>query len=310
MAGLLALVVLGLAGAVSATGWAEARAQVAKLAPWQVGLLLLLSLANYAARGLRWHLFARHIGLGLGLRANLRHFLGGFAMAVTPGRLGELVRMRWIARETGVAFERAAPLLLVDRASDLAAMAVLTGAAVLASGLRIAGGGPVLALALLAAVLATRPRLLAALARLGHRATGRFGRLFARLRRAARALAPFASGGVLLRGSVLALFGWLAEGLAFFLLLHWMGAGVSAATAIAIFLFATLAGGLTGAPGGLGGAEAAMVALLSLEGVPLAVSVPATVLIRLTTLWFAIAIGAAVFPVAERHSRRISDALD
>jgi uncharacterized protein (TIRG00374 family) len=100
----------------------------------------------------------------------------------------------------------------------------------------------------------------------------------------------------------LGLIGWMAEGYAFHLLLVWLGADIGLWKAVAIFVFSTLAGGLTGAPGGLGGAEAAMVALLSLDGVPLEVSVPATAVIRLTTLWFAIAIGLAVFPFAERKS--------
>ncbi len=45
-----------------------------------------------------------------------------------------------------------------------------------------------------------------------------------------------------------------------------------------------------------------MIALLALEGVPFEVSVPATAIIRLTTLWFALGIGIAVFPLAERAS--------
>lgn len=308
--GLLALVVIGLIGAAAATGWDETLAQISKLSWVQVVVLLALSLANYGLRGLRWHLFSRHMRLPLSLTSNFRHFLGGFAMTVTPGRVGELVRMRWIARETGTAFEASAPLVLVDRASDLAAMAILMGAALMFSGTQISGGIPVVILALIAAFVATRPQLLAALAKLGHRVTGKLPRLFARVRRAARALEPFANGGALFKGSVLALFGWLAEGIAFYLLLHWMGAEVSAATAIAIFLFSTLAGGLTGAPGGVGGAEAAMIALLALEGVPLAMSVPATAIIRLTTLWFAILIGLAIFPFAERHSKKVQHDLE
>jgi uncharacterized membrane protein YbhN (UPF0104 family) len=47
-----------------------------------------------------------------------------------------------------------------------------------------------------------------------------------------------------------------------------------------------------------------MVALLSFEGIPLEVSIPATAVIRLTTLWFAIVLGLAVFPLAERRSVR------
>ena len=46
----------------------------------------------------------------------MRHFFGGFAMSVTPGRVGELIRMRWMRRETGRSFERTAPLVLADRA--------------------------------------------------------------------------------------------------------------------------------------------------------------------------------------------------
>ena len=104
--------------------------------------------------------------------------------------------------------------------------------------------------------------------------------------------------------------GWFAEGYAFHLLLVWLGADIGLAKAVAIFIFATLAGGLTGAPGGIGGAEAAMVALLVLEGVPVEVGVPATAIIRVTTLWFAIAIGLVVFPIADRYSMKGRDALE
>lgn len=302
LAGLFALVLAGLAALAAATGWEETRAQITKLAAWQIVALLSLSLVNYLLRGLRWHLFARRLGLGTSLATDLRHFLGGFAMSVTPGRLGELVRMRWIGRETGAAFETTAPLMLVDRASDLAAMGLLLGATLAFSASGIAFGLPVTALALMAAVIVTRPALLAGLAALGHRFTGRFGKLFAKVRRAAQALAAFSSPGLVALAGAFGLVGWFAEGYAFHLLLAWMGADIGIAKAVAIFIFAGLAGGLTGAPGGVGGAEAAMVALLALEGVGLEAALPATVIIRVTTLWFAILIGFIVFPVAEKYS--------
>ena len=300
LGGLLVLVVAGMVGLAAATGWDEIRRQIARLSVWQVAALLGLSLVNYALRGWRWHLFARRLDLPIGLKRNLIHFLGGFAMSVTPGRVGELVRMRWIRRETGWPFARTAPLVLVDRASDLAAMAVLMGLGLAGSAAGVTGAAPVAAMALLVALVATRPTLLAGLAGLGWRLTGRAPRLFARMRGASRALARFSSPGVMLAAGGLGLLGWAAEGCAFWLLLHWMGAGVGLLDAVAIFTFATLAGGLTGAPGGVGGAEAAMVALLSLHGVPLETSVPATALIRLTTLWFAVIVGLLVFPFAER----------
>lgn len=310
LAGLIIAVVLGLFGMAAATGWEETIAQVSKLSWTQVGILLVLSLANYLFRCLRWHIFATHLGLPTKLIQNARHFLGGLAMAVTPGRLGEFVRMRWLRRETGWTLEKTAPLLLVDRASDLAAMAALLAIALALSTSGISGAFPIAILGLAAALVSTRPRLLALAADIGYRIVGRWPRLFARVRTAARSLGRFSNPTLMTLAVVIGAIGWLAEGYAFHLLLVWMGANVSLASAIAIFMFSTIAGGLTGAPGGIGGAEAAMVALLSIEGVPLEVSLPATAIIRLTTLWFAIVIGMIVFPFAERHSIKVRNALE
>lgn len=299
---LLLAVLGGLVGLAAGTGWDEIREQIGALHPWQLCVLLGLSLANYLARALRWHRLARRLGLPTDLAQDTRHYLGGFAMAVTPGRVGELVRMRWLRRETGWSVTRTAPLALMDRAGDLAAMGLLLALALSLAAGGIAGALPVTGLALVAAVIVTRPALLTTLVTLAFRALGRFPRAFARARGAARSLSRFSHGPTLTLALALGLAGWGAEAFSFHLLLGWMGVDVGLWKAVAIFVFATLAGGLTGAPGGLGGAEAAMVALLSLEGVPLAVSVPATALIRLTTLWFAIAIGLATFPMAERAS--------
>jgi uncharacterized protein (TIRG00374 family) len=310
LVGLFALVLAGLAALAAATGWEETWAQITRLKGWQLLVLLGLSLVNYVLRGLRWHLFARRLGLGTSLITSYRHFFGGFAMSVTPGRVGELVRMRWIGRETGFPFETTAPLMLVDRASDLAATGLLLGVALAFSTTGIAFGIPVTVLAVAAALLVTRPGLLAGLAGLGHRITGRFGRLFAKLRRAAEALAMFSSPGLMGAAGLLGIAGWFAEGVGFYLLLGWMGADIDLTKAVAIFVFAGIAGGLTGAPGGVGGAEAAMVALLTLEGVGLEASVPATAIIRVTTLWFAILIGLFVFPIAEKYSLRKQDVVE
>lgn len=302
LAGLFGFVIAGLAGLALATGWEETIAQLSRLSFLQFVVLMGLSLVNYVFRGSRWHVMARKIGLPTSLAQDLRHFIGGFAMSVTPGRVGELIRMRWIKRETGWAVERTAPLVLMDRAGDLAAMAII-----LALGLSFGAGGiafglPVAIAALLVAFIATRPTLLAGAAGFAYRLTGFFPRLMVRVRRAAGSLSAFSDPKTVIITLALGLTGWIAEGYAFHLLLVWMGADIGFWMAATIFTFSTLAGGLTGAPGGVGGAEAAMVALLSMQGVPLETSLPATAIIRVTTLWFAIGLGLLVFPFAERHS--------
>ena len=310
-AGLIALLGVGLFGIISGPGLGETLHAIGSLRAVDVAVLLALSLVNYGLRGLRWHLFARRIGLPTTLPRNLLHFLAGFAMVVTPGRVGELVRMLWLRRETGWRFERTAPLALADRTADLLTMALLLAIAVMLSADSPAGATVVALLAAGFAILLTRPGILRLAANAGYAASGqRFPRLFARTRRAALSLRAVAGARVMLTATGLGIVGWLAEGAAFVFLLHQLGAEIDGWSAIAIFIFATLAGGLTGAPGGLGGAEAAMVGLLVLADVPAPVALSATLIIRATTLWFALVLGMCLFPLAERRSRRDADALE
>ncbi len=310
------LIVLGIfilcAGLAAMTASGEdIWSQIVMLSIAQVVVLLALSLVNYTLRALRWYVYTRAIGVDLGLWQVLRHYLGGFALTMTPGRLGELVRVRWIARESGAKMERTAPLVLIDRAADLASSGLLLAFALMtmASG-SIKGGVPVAILAVLAAVVATRPRLFRWIVTRFWKIIGRKPRLFARLRKASYSLVPFSRPAIAVPALALGCVGWFAEGYAFYLLLDWMGAPLPVWTCVGIFVFSMMSGGVTGLPGGVGGAEAAMLALLTLQGVPLEIGIPATAIIRITTLWFAIGLGLLFFPIAEAAAQRASNALE
>ncbi len=302
---LLALFIIGMIGVIAATGWEETRHHLAKLGWAEYSALLGLSLINYLARGLRWRIYTQALNIPTGILQDFRHYLGGFALTITPGRIGELIRLRWINRDTGTPLERCAPLVLVDRAADLVSVALVLALATALTAGGLAGAVPVVAVAIAVAVMATQPRLLAWSITQGWKISGRFPRLFGGLRRAAKQLYVFAKAPIILPALLLGGFGWFAEGFAFYLLLGWFGAEIDMWLAVAIFLFAMLGGGATGLPGGLGGAEAALVGLLTLQGIPLEISLPATAIIRLTTLWFAILIGLGVLPFNERFAKRV-----
>ncbi|RMN59810.1 hypothetical protein ALQ56_200272 [Pseudomonas syringae pv. papulans] len=77
-------------------------------------------------------------------------------------------------------------------------------------------------------------------------------------------------------------------------MLGWMGAQIPLTFAVFTYALAMLAGALSFMPGGLGSAEAVMVRLLMFKGMPGADAIAATLLIRLATLWFVVAIGAVM----------------
>jgi uncharacterized protein (TIRG00374 family) len=72
--------------------------------------------------------------------------------------------------------------------------------------------------------------------------------------------------------------------------------------AVGIYAVAVLAGAAAMLPGGLGGTEAVMTALLVSQGYPLAAAVLLTVACRLVTLWFAVGLGwAAILALRMRR---------
>ena len=162
-----------------------------------------------------------------------------------------------------------------------------------------------LAVAVLLVWIACRPRLLEfVLVRVWKIIGGPRPRLFVRIRRLIRRLTPFMRMSLLVPTVGIGVLGWALEGTAFYLLLGWLDAPLPLWTAMAIFLIAVLSGALSGLPGGLGGTEASAVALLVLQDVPLETAILATIIIRVTTLWFAVLIGLIVFPIAESKSRK------
>lgn len=303
---LFALFVIGMVGAVASIGWTTAVQALSNLGTGKVVLLLGFATSHYFIRALRWHLLTRAVALPTTFRQNMRHFFGGFALTATPGRLGELVRLRWIGRETGWPPERSIPIVFADRALELVAVTLLIVLAVGMSNLGTSAIWPVVAISVMLAWISCRPKLLTHVVEMTWRGIGRGARFFVKLRRVTKGLGPFMTPKISGISIILGMIGWFLEGVAFYILLAWLGVEIFLWTATAIFLAAVLSGALSGLPGGLGGTEAASVALLLLQGVSLETALLATLVIRLTTLWYAVLLGLAVLPFSEAGSRHIA----
>ncbi len=297
---------IALVGALSAyAGLDEVLGYVRRVDARLVVLMLGLSLVNYLLRAWRWQRFSSGLDIHLPFSRNLLYFVAGFALTATPGKAGEGLRMWLLERCHGYAYERSAALLVGDRLSDMAAIVLLCLAGV---GAFTAYAGLTVVTAVLfglACVPLMRPKLLLGLTNLAFGLGGRRApRLFARVRTAIRDTARLFSVRLFGLGLVIALVGWFAEIMAFHQLLQHLGAAVTVQQAMFVFTFAMISGTVAMLPGGLGGTEAVMLALLTAIGVDLQVAVAATALIRITTLWFAVALGFAALPLALRLARR------
>ncbi len=272
----------------------------------RVGLPVLvaiftLSLVNYLLRFWRWQRYVAAFGHVLPWRRHFLYYLAGFTLTVTPGKAGEAVRSLYL-HQYGVTYAQSLAALFVERLLDVLAMSLLALLILLARpdyawlvaiawGLTLGLGG-----------LVTRPWLPEKLRvwGQGHRYEHRLGQLARLLDSAAVLLRP----GYLLFGLSLGVLSWGLEGLSLYWIAQEVGVGVSLETGIGIYAIAVLAGALSFLPGGLGGTEAVMGVLLVAFGADGASAVAITLLCRIATLWFAVALGGVAVGVLSIGGRQ------
>lgn len=296
----LAIVVYGVF--VAYTDLRQLAADFGRLRPTLFLAAVAAVLAAYGLRTARWHFYLSRLRGSIPARETGLAFLAGFALAVTPGKIGELLKVHYLQRRTGTPYPASLAAVVAERSLDLAALAVL-----LAIGAPTIPALPTfapLALVVLVAlgVFTLRsPRATEAILGQLSRIIG-FRRLVPHVRAGQSHLRFLLHGSRLLVGSLLGLAAWTLEAFAMWLLAAGFGIDLSPLACGFVFAAATLAGVLVMVPGGLGVTEGGMVALLAYIHVPLTTATALTLATRLVTLWLGVALGAVAL-VALRLTR-------
>jgi glycosyltransferase 2 family protein len=266
---------------------------------------LALALGNYTIRFLRWQLYLDRADIRIPIGASAIVFGSGLSLAITPAKLGELVKSYLLRELHDVPIIRSAPIVVAERVTDLLALLLVAVLGVAAYGvettvvivsalligvLLVVLAWPALARTLV--TLVTKPRLLA--------------RLRAPLLDTYANLAALCRPRVLVAATLLAVPAWFCECVGFSIVIDsFVGAHCALGLAIVIYAATTIAGALSFLPGGLGVTEGAMTLLLVRTAAHLdeATATAATLVTRLATLWFAVVLGLAFLAVARRRVR-------
>ena len=257
-------------------------------------LILGLTLFNYGWRFVKWHYYLRRLKIDIRPGKSLLIFLSGLSMAITPGKVGELLKSYQLKRTTGAAVSRTSPIIVCERLTDGIAMIGLatTGLVLYRFGwellliLLISGLAGIILIQnrSLALGLLSRTERLPGVARIAH--------LIRAFYESAYLLLQWRP---LLLAICIGLISWSGEcGAMYFV---YTGLGVAASfdlfiKAMFILAVSSLIGSASGLPGGLGTADGSMLGLtrLLVSG-SATIGGAATLLIRLCTLWFGLFIG-------------------
>ena len=266
-------------------------------------VMIVLSLMSYGIRYLRWTWLLRRAGYATHWWPGYLAYLSGFAFTTTPGKIGELVRIRYLERQ-GVRAALVLSAFIYERAWDLLAVLVLAALSInnvgflfgmvfvmlflIVLGIAVHYPQP---LGCIAAWLEKRPQVcLTRLAQVVY--TLRDGLLGCR--------AWFTALDMLV-SSMLGLAAWSMVALSFTWLIHGLDLPIPLTSALSMYPLAMLVGAASMLPGGLGTTEASLVALLSSYSVGLGLAALAAITIRLTSMWLAVLCGMfAIFLLETR----------
>lgn len=263
---------------------------------WEIlPVLMGFTLINYLLRFVKWHFYLNQIGLkNFPIFHSLRLFVAGFPLAMTPGKAGEVLKGVWLKELTGLPVSRGVSVIVAERISDGLAVLLLSTFGVIAY--------PQYAYAfVLVLILLVGLIIISQIKPFAYWLLD-ITRKLPLIKRFSQHLFEFYEGsfivfrpGATLLAVALGTISWLFEGIGFYLLLINLGLPANQETfanAVFILAFSTVIAAVSTLPGGLGAAEASIAGMLTLlVGMNPTNATFATLIIRLATLWFGIALG-------------------
>ena len=285
----------------------ELSASLANFDAVVLGPVVVIILAGYVIRAIKWEIYLRRLDVRLGWLESFWVFFAGLVMAISPMKVGEVLKSFLLRQHHQIPVARTAPVIIAERLTDVIALVLLASLGVATTGI---GGLLVITASILAAsivVFLVSPRLSRGLlAWMGKLPV--IGRYSHRLEEAYESMLRLMGVRTMLWTTGLSLLAWGGEGLACWWIVNaFEGVNASLGDVVFIFSFSTLAGALSMLPGGLLATEGSMIGLLTavLHVMPSKTSATAaTLLTRFCTLWFAVLLGAMALLAYQRHRQR------
>ena len=279
-------------------------------------LILLLTTGNYLLRFGKWQYYLRQIGV-TGLRGvdSFLIYFSGMGMTVTPGKVGEWLKSYLLREMHGTPVTRSAPILLAERLTDALGLLILACTGVVVFGNRAAVFVViVIALGSAIAIGVSRHRPASySLLRLAGRMplVKGFVPHFEDFYESTYVLMEPKGIGLM---TLLSVVSWAFEVVAFYLTLVGLGesGGVETLFKAAFILpISTLAAAVLLTPGGLGVAETGITGLSKqLLGMEKGAATAGTLIVRLATLWYGVALGLVMFAVLTHRLGKEGKTLD
>ena len=256
-----------------------------------VFIILIFVVVSWIPLFLRWRLLCKNLGLNISFRVDFLVYLAGFALSITPAKVGELLRTQILRDKSGIQRTQTTPLIFIEKFYDLLGAVIASSIGILyfpQIGIIVLGG---LILSIIIFILfsskLTFDKSIIILSKF------KFTKKFIEpLSKSHEILKISTKTKIFIPSIILSVLYWLMVSFAVSYVLKALSidslgfAEIASTYASSLFL-----GALSFLPGGLGITEGSFTGLLNLQGISLSMAVVIVIIVRLFTLWFSVVIG-------------------
>ena len=254
-------------------------------------IILILIPSSWLFLFLRWNLLLKNSNIKIPLKENLKIYFAGFALAVTPGKFGELIKSQIMKTKFDVPHRTTSSLVLVERLYDLAGAIVVSFIGILLIGIGeyIIAGASIVLISIF--VMISSKKLFQNVLKIIGKI--KFTQKYTvPLSESYETIQTSTKGKIVFTSILTTSAYWLLESLGvYFILLSFDINLLNYVHVIATYTSSLILGAASFIPGGLGVVEGSLVGLLNFQGVDISDAFVLVVLIRLFTLWYSVIIG-------------------
>ena len=254
-------------------------------------IIILLVVSGWFVLFTRWHLLLKNSKIFIPKKDSMLIFFSGFALAIIPGKVGELIKSQLLKTKFGIPRSRTVPIVMLEQLYTVIGLVFLSFFGIWYFELGIYVVGFFTALLVFAFILISSKKafnLLISL--LGKK---KFTSKFAEpLSSSYDTIKKLSRGSITFYASGLTVIFWLIEAVVvYFVLLSFGIDDIEFLKVIPTYTTSLMLGFLSFLPMGLGVVEGSLASFFSLQGVSVSLSLTLVVIIRLFTRWYGVAVG-------------------
>ena len=268
-------------------------------------IILLLAPLSWIIIFFRWHLLLKNSGITVPKKENFKIYMAGFAMSVTPGKVGELIKSQFLKSKYGIPRKNTIPIILSEYFYNIIGVLAVSilGVYYFEFSLYV--------------IIFTSGLIITALTIISSET---FFKKFINLISKRNFLKKYVSslsdshiilkkstrGKIFIISSALTVAFWLTEALiVYFVFLSFNILNFEFFKIVAIYTTSLILGIVSFLPMGVGVVEGSLAGFLSYEGVDISIALTLVILIRIFTRWYGVIVGLVFMKLIGGFSKNL-----